>query len=458
MKLNIRAAIAATAIACLSAGAFAQSRSAYFTDGYLFRSQLNPSFANDRNYVSIPGIGNINTAVMGTIGVKQVLYNVDGRTTTLLNPAVSVNEVMDGLKNNNRLGTDIRLGILAVGFKGMGGYNTIAVNARADANVRIPKSLFSLVKEGISNQTYDISDFGARANAYVEIALGHSRVLPFDTRWRVGANLKFLVGAGSIDARLDKADLTLGTDAWHAVTNARINASLKGLSYKTKFSDTTHRNYVNGADYSTDDLGVGGFGAAIDLGATFRLNSDWCFSAALSDLGFINWSNNMEASTNGDRDVVTSDYLFNTDKEADNSFKNEWRRLRDGLSELYQLDDNGDLGSRTTMLGATMTLAAEYSLPVYRPVSFGFLSTTRFMGDFTWTEARLSANYNRGAFNLGVNGAYGTYGLGFGWIANLNVPGFNLYLGMDHTIGRLAKQGVPLSSNASLSFGINIPF
>ena len=456
MKLNIRAAVAALTIIATALGANAQSRSAYFTDGYLFGHQLNPSFANNRNYVSIPGIGNLNMAAMGTIGVKHMIFNVDGRTTTLLNPAVSVAEVMNGLKNNNRLGIDARIGVLSFGFNGMGGYNTFAVNVRADAHIRMPKALFSLIKEGISNRTYDISNLGARADAYAEIALGHSRVLPFDKRWRVGAKLKFLVGAGAFDAKLDKADLTLGTDSWHAITNARINASIKGFSYNTDYSETTHRDYVSGAEL--DSPGIGGFGFAVDLGATFRLNKDWCFSAALSDLGFISWSNNVEASTNGDRSVVTSDYLFNADKDADNSFKNEWRRLRDGLSELYQLTDNGDLGSRTRALGATLALAAEYHLPVYRPLSFGLLSTTRIMGAYTWTEARLSANYNRGAFCIGANGALGTYGFSFGWIANVNVPGFNLYLGMDHTLGKLAKQGVPLSSNASLSFGFNIPF
>jgi hypothetical protein len=111
------------------------------------------------------------------------------------------------------------------------------------------------------------------------------------------------------------------------------------------------------------------------------------------------------------------------------------------------------------MIGATVTVGAEYVLPVYRPLSFGLLSTTRLLGDYTWTEARLSANIHPAkAISAGVNGAYGTYGWSLGWILNLNVPGFNLFVGMDHTVNRLAKQGIPLSSNASLSFGLNIPF
>jgi hypothetical protein len=52
----------------------------------------------------------------------------------------------------------------------------------------------------------------------------------------------------------------------------------------------------------------------------------------------------------------------------------------------------------------------------------------------------------------------GTYGLSLGWILSLNVTGFNLFAGMDNVPTKLAKQGIPLNSNASLNFGINIPF
>lgn len=33
-----------------------------------------------------------------------------------------------------------------------------------------------------------------------------------------------------------------------------------------------------------------------------------------------------------------------------------------------------------------------------------------------------------------------------------------MFLGMDHTLGKLAKQGLPLSSNAAVNLGINFPF
>ncbi|WP_308267608.1 DUF5723 family protein [Prevotella sp.] len=34
---------------------------------------------------------------------------------------------------------------------------------------------------------------------------------------------------------------------------------------------------------------------AFDLGAVYKINDDWTVSAALIDLGYINWNNNMQA-------------------------------------------------------------------------------------------------------------------------------------------------------------------
>lgn len=155
----------------------------------------------------------------------------------------------------------------------------------------------------------------------------------------------------------------------------------------------------------------------------------------------------------------TDAYTFNADDDATNSFSSEWKRLRDDLGNLYQLNDKGNIGSRTVGLGATLNVGVDYALPVYRKLHFGFLSSTRFQGKYTWTEARLSANVAPvKCFSADVNVAAGTYGASMGWVLSFHHTGFNLFLGMDHMLGKLAKQGVPLSSNASVNFGMNFPF
>ena len=131
----------------------------------------------------------------------------------------------------------------------------------------------------------------------------------------------------------------------------------------------------------------------------------------------------------------------------------------DDISALYELDNKGDMGPRTTTLAATLNIGAEFALPVYDKLKFGLLNSTRFQGDYTWTEFRLGANINPvEPLSLAANVAVGTYGWGFGWMANVNVTGFNLFLGMDRTLGKLTKQGLPLSSNGSVNLGVNIPF
>jgi hypothetical protein len=137
----------------------------------------------------------------------------------------------------------------------------------------------------------------------------------------------------------------------------------------------------------------------------------------------------------------------------------EMDAMIDEISTLYELQDEGDLGPRSTMLGATLNVGAEFALPAYDKLKFGLLNSTRIQGDYSWTEFRLSANINPvEPLALAANVGVGTYGWSFGWLANVNVTGFNLFVGMDHTPGRLAKQGIPLSSNASMNLGVNIPF
>lgn len=447
------AIISATAV--LSFGAVAQNtNSAYFTEGYTHRYQLNPAFDNEKNFISIPGVGNINVATHGTIGLDNIFYNVDGKTTTFMNPAVDASFLND-INDVSRLAGDVNINLLSAGFKAFNGYNTVSINVRGNLNTHLPKTIFSFMKEGVENKTYDISDFDAHADVYGEIALGHSHKL--GDKWRVGGAVKFLLGGANIDAKFNKAELTLGEDEWSAITNAEVQASVKGLTYEHDINKETGHEYVSGMD--VDGTGLNGFGMAFDLGAEFKPNQDWAFSAALLDLGFINWNNNMVASTGGDKSFITSTYSFNVDEDAPNNFSDEFDMMMNDLSALYELEDEGDAGSRTTTLGATLNLGAEFTLPVYRNLKFGLLNSTRIQGDYSWTEFRLSANINPvKPFSAGANFAVGTYGCSFGWLMNVNVTGFNMFVGMDHFMGKLTKQGLPLSSNASVNMGINIPF
>lgn len=426
----------------------------YFLDGYLYGHQINPAIGNSQGYVSMPALGNVNVSQRGNLSLTDVIYNVNGKTTTFLNPEVSASEVMGSLKTWNRTAVDIREEILSVGFKGIKGYNTISVNVRGNVAAKLPKELFRLLKEGATNDTYDISGVRLHSDAYAEVALNHSHAVSRNVR--VGVTLKGLVGIGNVDADLRKAQLSLGEDYWTATTDAEIRTSINEFSYKTSRNNRTGHEYVDGADVSS--FGVAGYGAALDLGVVVSVK-DFEVSAALLDIGVMSWRENRLASTGGEQTVITDKYTFNVDGDAGNNFGDEIDRIGDDLAALYELSDMGNQGGRTLMLSPTVNFGAKYTLPNFRALSFGVLNTTHIQSGFAWTEFRASVNYAPCRFfAMAVGASAGTNGAGLGWMINLHPKGFGLFAGMDYSNLRFAKQGVPLSSNTSVNVGINIPF
>lgn len=456
--------VCAALTACAAPVIAQNSYSGYFLDNYSYRFEMNPAMGNDRNFVSFPVLGNFNAAFRGTLHLTDVFYNRDGKTVLFTNPAVSVSEAMSGFEDKNRIGTDFKIGVLSAGFKAFGGYNTIAINANIGVNASLPKSFFSLAKEGISNKSYDIENLRAAGLGYAELSLGHSRDIKLVPGLRVGANLKFLVGMANISADFRNARLTLEEDNWIAQTSADIYANVGGFQYEMDYTDPEkgmpRREYVSGANLDGDgNVGPNGFGMAVDLGATYEWN-DFTFSLGVLDLGGISFCNTQHASTNGTRTVETDAFHFNANDDAPNSFSKEWDRLKDDIDKLYQLDNMGNIGNRGVMIPTTVNVGVDYALPYYRKLHFGLLNSTRINGAYTWTQFRLSANIAPvSVFSADVNVAYGTYGFGFGWMLNVHTTGFNLFLGMDQTVGKLSKGiGLPLNSNASFNLGINFPF
>ena len=43
-----------------------------------------------------------------------------------------------------------------------------------------------------------------------------------------------------------------------------------------------------------------------------------------------------------------------------------------------------------------------------------------------------------------------------GWVLNIHPKGYNFFIGMDHILGSLSKEGIPLNSNASVQLGMSV--
>lgn len=467
MKTIYKYLNAALLMVCATSASAQSLNSAYFTNDYKFRHTMNPAFGNEQNYVSVPVLGNFGVDVRGNFGVEDMimdnpLYGQPGekRLTTFMNPNISASSALDGFSTgNNRLIEDMNITLLSAGFKGFGGYNTIELNVKQSLGLSLPYEFFEFAKN-TGNQTYDIGDINLGAQAYAELAFGHSRQL--NEKLRVGAKVKLLFGIARADVALKdmKADLA-SDDKWTISGKAEANMSLKGLTYKTEtkeYNNPSKGTYERVNDVDVDGGGLGGFGMAFDLGAVYKLNDDWTFSAALLDLGFISWSNDMMAASSGEPFEFDGfrDVAINRDNGG-HKLSDITDDLGDQFTEFSNLEDKGDQGGRTTGIGATLNLAAEYTLPVYRQVKFGLLSSTRIRGPYSWTEGRLSANYEPLKWiNGGVNFAVNSFAASMGWVLNIHPKGYNFFIGMDHILGSLSKEGIPLNSNASVQLGMSV--
>ena len=440
--------------------------SAYFTGDYKYRHDLNPAYGNEQNYISWPALGNLNVSTHGNFGYGDVVMNnpmfgkgSDKKMTTFLNPYISSSDALSGFsKGNNRISGNVDITILSAGFKAFGGYNTIELGARTSFGMSLPYELFEFAKN-TGNKSYDIADVTANATALAQLAFGHSHQI--GDKLRIGAKVKFLFGGARADLKMEnlKADLT-ADDKWTVTGKATANVSMKGFTYlesEEEYNDPQRGTYRKVDDVDIDGAGLGGFGMAFDLGGIYKINRDWTVSAAVVDLGFINWSNNMQATNRSQSFIFNGFHDTAVKSDHTNSLDNQADKYGDQIADFANLSDEGDQGSRSTGFGATVNVGCEYTLPVYRKLTFGLLSSTRINGDHTWTEGRLSANvaplkWLDGGINVAVN----SYTASMGWVLNIHPKGQNFFIGMDHLLGKTSKEFIPLSSNASVCVGFNV--
>jgi len=450
-------------LAVVSASADAQGlNSAYFTDDYKYRHDLNPAYGNEQNYISIPALGSINVRTMGNFGYEDVLRknplypdDSDKKMTTFMNPYLS--DPLDGFsKRNNKIGAEADIALLSAGFRAFGGYNTIEVNSRTQAHGKIPYELFSMAAD-TKNKEYDIDNINFSGQSFVEVALGHSHRI--GDKLRVGAKVKFLMGLVDADLDMRNVKAVLEGSEWSIHADASSHVSMKGFKYKSEergylTSDGTYER-INGID--ADGFGVGGFGVAADLGVVYDIDDNWQISASLMDLGFISWDNDMYA-VNREKEFVFSGFHDTSIKMVyGETIDDQIDSYDDQLSKFYNLHDEGDKGSRTTGIGARMNVGVSYVIPESEQFKIGLVSATRFLGKHTWTEARLSGNWMPADWLDGnVNVAVGSYTASVGWLINIHPKAVNFFVGMDHIVGKLSKEYIPLSSNANLALGFNV--
>lgn len=450
----IKSLVAAILVGC-TMGASAQAlHSSYFLDGMVERHELNPAFGGEANFIALPGLSGFNLGVSTNFGLSNFVFKKDGQLVLGLSSQVSASEFLNGLPTNNQLQLQFDLPILSVGFRGLGGFNTIGIKTRSFVGLNIPSSLFAFLKQGADPTTgilrYDIDHLNVSTNNYLEVALGHSRKLPALEGFSYGAKVKFLVGALSAMADIEHIGIDMSQERWLVETRGVASMS-SGLSL-------TYDSEGNISGINTNSLQVGGFGFGVDLGAVYSPAAvpGLTVSLALNDLGFISWSNVNRSVASGQFEYTG----FGTIGTEGTALNDQLEDLLDDVTELIDLEPEAPYND-TRMLQTTLNVAAEYAI-LNRAISFGLLSSTRFAGPYTYAEGMAVVNFRPASwFQAAINGSVSTQGSAIGALLTFCPNGANIFLGCDYITPNMkfSAEGIPLyGTRANVRAGIIVTF
>lgn len=437
MKLKYTAGLLAIAT-CM--GMAAQTpRNGYFSENLPTRHDLNPAFAPDFDYVTIPVLGGISVGANSNVGVGNFLFKKNGEVVTGLHSSVGNDEFLGKLKSKNYMEANVGVNILSAGFKAWGGFNSIGISLKSNTSVSLPKSLFEFAKVGQVDggaTTYNIDGTRVRTAEYLEFALGHSRDL--NEKVRIGAKLKYLAGAAYADLTVDQLDVAMSAEQW--------SVREQGHAFYTKLLDVKYKANGEIDDIDKGDFGVAGNGLGVDLGVTYKPIKDLTLSAALTDLGFISWKGE-KASLNPDEFVYDGFHhlVAEKDENGDSQLKQEGDQLEEDAKKLVRFDTETSASSLQSLM-TTLNLAAQYNI-LNDKIGFGLLSATRFGGSKVWEEVMASANFRPASwFNATVNFSASNLGSSFGALINFCPRGFNFFIGTDYIPTKYTSEGIPLST------------
>lgn len=394
MHLCVRLWAMVMALSFVSAAGHAQFlRTSYFMDGSS-RLQLNPAYVPEKGYVIFPVVGMLNaSAYTNSLGSQDIIDLFDAGDELWGDPAFQ-----SKLKAMNKASVSVSTDILSMGWWKGKGFWSVNLGVRTDVEGRFPKGLFDFLRDmpdddmGWDNQHFSIRDQALALNSYVEVGVGYARAL--GDRLTVGGKFNFLLGAGNLNLQINNVEIqTSNLDSYSGSADinvdARAEANITGLGLSM-----SEDGYVDDVEYNK--FGIGGYGAGIDLGATYRLLDNLTLSAAITDLGFIKWSKN--SST-----VVKSQ--SNEHYDAGNA-QDFYDRVSGGDVidfDLLSLEESNEKKARTTMLPTTLTLGAEYTF-FNDKLSAGILSTTRWGQLNTLSELTVIGTYRpKGWFNVALS-------------------------------------------------------
>ncbi|MCC6690395.1 MAG: thrombospondin type 3 repeat-containing protein, partial [Bacteroidia bacterium] len=395
---------------------------------------VNPAqIPASRINIGLPAISSLYTCV-GNNGFKlDDLFKVDGNTITY-----NVDGLIGNLKKNNYITASLHIDLLSFGFKIKKNYFSFNLTEKADLWLRYPKAFLDFLWKGNGAflGTEQNFNFGINATHYREWGFGYTREL--NEKLVVGGRLKLLSGMENVSVA--KSDVTFYTDpndfSYKVTSNILVNTS----------ADTAGFNHFNATNYL---FNFSNPGLGIDLGANYKLNDKFSFSASLINLGYISWNSNTTnyRSNNPGATFVYKGVGLSTLGIDTIKFDAAIQKMTDSLQKTFDIKNNLH-DKYTSYLPAQMYVGGNYA--INEKNAAGLLLYAQVLDHTFRPGATVSISSRVGNALTSVlsysmfNRGFGNIGFGF----SVNAGPVQLYAVSDNVLGMLMMNEYKSKNNS----------
>ncbi len=452
----------------LIATAFATSAHAQFlrtsyTQDVQYSLQMNPAMVPSHGYFS-PLLGPLSATLQSNALGSEDIQNMFDKGGDYYKSS----EFLDKLKDDNNLNMNLAWDQLSFGWFNGKNFWSFSTGTRIEMGASMPKSLFTLMRDfnGVDDidwtnngqgLNWDLGGEKLEAMIYQEVAIGYARKVT--DKLTIGAKGKLLLGVANVKLEINEMQIKTpaGIDIeqikkiqdgqnldWSKFTSEdykdipNLVEVRKQISGESKIAvEGTMEATMGGLEFNHNDKNfisgmemngfkISGYGVAVDLGATYEVMDNLTVTAAVTDLGFINWSKNESKKVN-----IGVDDSFNLNVGNDDELFEFAKKVTSdevvNFDMLKMEEEDGD--SYSTSLYTTIALGGQYTL-LDDKLELGALYTGRMARPNSVHELTLSGAYNLSAW-LNVALSYSmiqSAGKSFG----LGVKAGPLYIGTDY--------------------------
>lgn len=383
-------------------------RTSYFMEGTSYRLQMNPGLQPTRGYFNFPVIGSLNVAASSNVlGTNDIIDILDSKEDLFTN-----DKLYNRLKPDNRLNVNFNTDILSFGWYKGKGFWSVNVGLRTDIGASLTKSMFEYMRniDGFNIEdggvhSYELGNQRVNINAYAEVGLGYSR--PITDRLTIGGRVKALLGVAHAEMEVERFDVDLEMPDMANVDPENLRPEDwygSQYAYNVKANVTTsfsggglgfnENQQIDGFDFD-GGIGIAGLGFGVDLGASYKLLDNLTLSAAVLDLGFINWKKSETTVASVEKSAQETIDENNYNQFLSSDFLN--------LERFNLTQDEEAAASYKTRLSSTVLVAGEYTF-FNNKLGVGAMYSARFVEPKTLNELTLSLAYRpKNWFNIAAS-------------------------------------------------------